>query len=182
MTRDIAERATLARIVRPHGLRGEVTAEILTDFPDRLTKLKKVWLWRGTGEPRETAVRRARLTQARGGQVIFQFEGTDSIEAAEKLRGVEIQIPVKDRAKIPAGSHFVTDLIGCEVWEEGAAEPLGKVTDVSRVGTPVLSVATPAGELLIPFAQEICTKINPQNKRIDVRLPEGLLDLNKPKP
>jgi 16S rRNA processing protein RimM len=174
------ERVTLARIVRPHGLRGEVAAEILTDFPERLTKLRKVWLWNGgASEPLPAKVKRCRLTTSRGGQAIFHFDGIDSVERAGKLRGVEVQVPIGERAKIPAHTYFVTDLIGCEVWEQGASVPIGTVKDVMRGGTPVLEITTPAGELLVPLAQEICTKIDPKHRRIEVRLPEGLRQLNQ---
>jgi ribosomal 30S subunit maturation factor RimM len=78
---------------------------------------------------------------------------------------------------------FISDLIGCEVWEAGAATPLGTVRDLQPTGdespgTPLLVVETPRGELLIPFAQEICTRIDPTARRIDVVLPAGLRDLN----
>ena len=173
------ERVTLARIVRPHGLRGEVAAEILTDFPERLTKLHEVWLWNGSGEPQLTRVERCRVSPSRGGQAIFQFDGVDSVEHAEKLRGTEVQIPIAERVQVPAHTYFVTALIGCEVWEEGAGAPLGTVKDVMRGGTPVLQVNTPAGELLVPLAQEICTQIDTERRRIEVRLPEGLRELNQ---
>ena len=179
MSAEDSERVSLARIVRPHGLRGEVAAEILTDFPERLTKLRKVWLWNGSGEPRPAKVKRCRLSPSRGGQAIFQFDGIDSVERAEKLRGADVQIPLAERMKIPAHTYFVTDLIGCEVWEEGARAPLGIVKDVMRRGTPVLEIATSAGELLVPLAQEICTKINTKSRRIEVRLPEGLREVNQ---
>ena len=179
MTAGNSERVTVARIVRPHGLRGEVAAEILTDFPERLTKLRKVWLLCSAGDPPPTKVKRCRLSSSRGGQAIFHFEGIDSVERAEKLRGAEVQIPISDRVKIPAHTYFVTDLIGCEIWEAGAPSPLGTVKDVTRGGTPVLEVDTSLGELLVPLAQEICTKIDTKRRRIDVRLPEGLRELNQ---
>jgi 16S rRNA processing protein RimM len=180
VTAENSERVTLARIVRPHGLRGEVAAEILTDFPERLTKLRRVWLWNGgAGEPLPAKVKRCRLSTGRGGQAIFHFDGIDSLERAEKLRGAEVQVPIGERVKIPAHTYFVTDLIGCEVWEEGADTSLGTVKDVMRGGTPVLELNTSAGELLVPLAQEICTKIDTNRRRIEVRLPQGLRELNQ---
>ncbi|HEV2305587.1 MAG TPA: hypothetical protein VGR93_08720, partial [Candidatus Acidoferrales bacterium] len=69
-----ASRVTLARILRPQGRRGEVAAEILTDFPERLTKLKSALLWDGKHSPREAAIRGCWLSHSRGGQAIFHFE------------------------------------------------------------------------------------------------------------
>jgi 16S rRNA processing protein RimM len=93
-----------------------------------------------------------------------------------------VQIPIADRLQLPSGSYYVTDLIGCDVADgDGAA--LGRVDDVQFIGegvagTPVLVVNSPQGELLIPLAQEICTRIDVVARRIEVALPEGLIDLN----
>jgi 16S rRNA processing protein RimM len=165
-------------VVRPHGIRGEVAATILTDFPERLTKLREVWLWDGRTEPRRGEVSQCRFTAARGGHAIIHFAGVDSIEAAEKLRGLDVQVPLSARTPIPAGSYYISDLTGCEVWEKGAK--LGVVRGVQQVGTPVLEIDSPEGELLVPLAQEICTKIDTAARRIEVILPEGLRDLNRP--
>jgi 16S rRNA processing protein RimM len=171
---------TLARILRSRGRIGEVAAEILTDFPQRLTSLREVFLSDGKNPPRRVAVRRCRLHK---GQALFHFEGVDSISAAETLAGLEIQVPLAERVTLPAGQYFFSDLMGCEVWEQGAAAALGVVRDVQHTGedkrgTPLLVVDTPRGELFIPFAAEICTRIDPAVRRIEVVLPEGLRDLN----
>ena len=174
------ERLTLAMLLRPHGRRGEVAAEILTDFPERLTKLKKVWLWDGRAdEPRQAEVRRCWLSPGRGGQAIFHFAGVESIDDAETLRGLQVQVPMEQRTKLAVGSYYISELTGCEVWEAGATEKLGVVRGVQITGTPVLEVDTPQGEVLIPLAAEICTRIDVAERRIEVALPEGLRDLNK---
>jgi 16S rRNA processing protein RimM len=171
---------TLARILRPRGLRGEVAAEILTDFPERLPKLREVWLADGRSAPRRVLVQRCWLTPSRGGQAIFHFADVDSIEAAKTLRGLEVQVPIEQRARLDAGSYFVSDLVGCEVWESGAASALGCVRDVQFPGSaPLLAIDTSEGEVLVPLAAEFCVNIDVQAKRIDVTLPEGLRDLNR---
>jgi 16S rRNA processing protein RimM len=178
---------TVARILRPHGRRGEVACEILSDFPQRFKSLKSVELMgvqRGDGPdvgpllaPRRVAVRSCWLSQSRGGQAIFLFEGSDSINDAEKLVGLEVQIPLSERVALPAGSYYITDLAGCEVREAGAA--IGRVRDVQMTGgTPILVLDSPQGELLIPLAHEICVRVDTAARAIDVVLPEGLLDLN----
>jgi len=201
---------TVARILRPRGRRGEVAAEILTDFPERLTKLCEVWLSDGRSVPHRIVIRACWLSDSHGGQAIFHFEGCDSIDAAERLRGLEVQIPLAERMPLPPGHFYITDLEGCEVWERnaGAAQRLGLVRGVqllggspallaqsaestppalvrrsergeAPVGTPVLVVDTPQGELLIPFAEEICTRVDTAARRIEVALPEGLRELNR---
>lgn len=183
MDADPPSRVTLARILRTRGLRGEVAAEILTDFPERLTKLKTAFLWNGRGEPQRVHVRKCWLSTSRGGQAIFHFEGVDSIEEAEKLRGLEVQVPFEERVKLPQGRYYVSELIGCEVFERGAPEKppekIGAVRDVQFTGAaPLLAVETSRGDLLIPLAEEICTRIDAQARRIEVVLPAGLRDLN----
>ena len=176
---------TVARILRSRGRKGEVAAEILTDFPQRLTARPELYLWDGAHDPRRVAVRSCWLHK---GQAIFHFEGSDSIHDAEGLVGLEVQIPLADRMPLAAGRYFISDLIGCEVWEQagaqGGASRLGSVTDVQLVGeeipgTPLLVVKTAQGELLIPLAEEICRSIDTAARRVEVVLPDGLPELNR---
>ena len=174
---------TLARVLRPWGRRGEVAAAILTDFPERLTALKDAKLCDGEGAGRKPArdvsIRSCRIHL---GQAIFHFVGIDSINDAEKLRGLEVQVPF-ERTELPQDRHYLDELVGCEVWEQGADAPLGAVREVENTGGPteswLLKVDTARGELLIPLAAEICTQIDTATRRIEVRLPEGLRDLNR---
>lgn len=167
----------MARILRPHGVRGEVAAEILTDFPERFTKLKSAELWDGKSEPRRVSIRSCWLSHSRGGQAIFHFAGSDSMSGAEKLIGLEVQIPLAERMPLPASSYYISDLIGCEVYEKNASL-IGRVRDVQSGSTPLLVVDSSQGELLIPLAQEICVHVDTAARRIEVILPDGLRELN----
>jgi 16S rRNA processing protein RimM len=174
---------SLARIVRPQGRRGEVAAAILTDFPRRLTELRNVYLWDGEAEPRPVAIRSCRI-EPRRNLAVFHFQGCDSIDDAQRLVGFDIQVPLADRVPLPAGSYYITDLIGCAVIELGAGTVLGRVIDVQPTGeqvagTPLLVVETPQGELLIPLASEICQEVDLAARRILVALPDGLAGLNR---
>jgi 16S rRNA processing protein RimM len=188
---------TVARILRARGNKGEVAAELLTDFPERLPDIKEMFLRAESGARRGAVLREFWVDRNRPGKGVFHFEGMDSIDDAEKLRGMEVQIPFERRAEAPAGSFFVTDLIGCSVFELAAgASPvssspcwlaeapalLGKVRDVyfpgeGQPGTPLLAVDTARGELLVPLAEDICTMIDVTARRIEVHLPEGLREL-----
>ena len=183
MPSDPIDRLTLARLLRPHGIRGEIAAEILTDFPERLTKLREVWLWDASAKTSANAiVERCWLSVARGGQAVFKFAGVDRIEDVEKFRGLEVQVPLSERMQLPAGSYYISELAGCEVWEinsECGQTKMGLVRGVQEGGTPVLEVDTPDGEVLIPLATEICRKIDVSARRIEVVMPEGLRDLNR---
>lgn len=175
---------TLARILRPWGRHGEVAAEILTDFPERFAEMRGAWLAGEHGAPRAAKIISCRIHL---GQAIFHFDGIQSISDAEALRGLEVQVPLGERVRLGEGRYYTTDLVGCGVWEHGATAPLGIVQDVQRAGEAQRSrlpeswnlvVAGPAGELLIPLAAEICTHIDTAAQRIEVRLPEGLRELN----
>jgi 16S rRNA processing protein RimM len=167
---------TVARIARTRGLRGEVVAHLFTDFPEALAERKKVFLWDGETDPRPIAVTRARFHK---NTLLFQFEGIDTVEAAEPLIGLEVQLPRSEATPLPKGAHYLHELTGCQVVEAGTGKELGEVREVE--GTPGnfrLAVTTPEGkELLIPFAEEFCPRIDTEEKVIEVALPDGLLDL-----
>jgi 16S rRNA processing protein RimM len=191
----------VAHILRARGNKGEVAAKLLTDFPERLTKLKEVFVGHAGGEiePRRMAVKACWLSQNHRGQAVFHFEGIHSISEAEKFRGLDVLLPFEQRVTLPAGQYFVSDLIGCSVFENPASAAavssppcslgeapalLGTVGDVQFPGegmtvTPLLEVETASGEMLIPLAEDICTKIDTKARRIDVELPEGLRELNR---
>lgn len=190
---------TLARLLRPRGNKGELAAAILTDFPERLTRLRDVHLSDGKGQHRPAVVKRCWLSQNHKGQAVFHFAGCDSINDAEKFRGLDVQIPFDQRVKLPENVYFIEDLKGCSVFEVPAqpsalASPacsasavpalLGVIRDVETPGqgvsgTPMLVVDTPRGELLIPLALDICTRIDTTAGRIEVTLPDGLRELNR---
>jgi 16S rRNA processing protein RimM len=174
---------TLARILRPWGRRGEVAAEILTDSTKRLIELREAYLADGRQAPRRVGIRSCRIHL---GQALFLFANVDSISEAELLRGLEVQIPFSERAPLEPGRYYIDDLVGCSVWEPSATSELGSVRGLRRISEAggmsaeswVLEVATAQGELLIPLAAEICTHIDTAARRIEVRLPEGLRELN----
>jgi len=188
---------TVARILGARGRKGETAAELLTDFPERLKEKKELFLGAGSSAPRPVALRSFWVDQNHPGQGVLHFEGVDSIDQAQKLRGMEVQIPFDERAELPPGSYFVTDLIGCSVFELPAAPSpvvsspcssgevpalLGRVADVyfpgeRQPGTPLLGVDTRPGELLVPLAEDICVRVDVAARRIEVVLPEGLREL-----
>jgi 16S rRNA processing protein RimM len=177
----------VARVLRARGNKGEVAAELLTDFPERLTHLREVFLAapNSVAAPRAVAVQSCWISKNHVGQAVFHFGGSSSIDDAEKFRGLEVLLPIEQRVTLPAGHYFVSDLVGCSVFEASLPEAaVGVVSDVqfpgegNVAGTPLLEILTPQGELLVPLAEEICTRIDVANRRIEVVMPEGLRDLN----
>ena len=190
----------MARILRPRGNKGEVLAELLTDFPERFSNLKQIWLGKDDAEPLAVGLEKFWVDRNHPETGIFHFAGCTTIGDAERFRGYDLLLPFEERVKLPAGKYFVTDLIGCTVFEvpeaqsklaspacaaEQAPRVLGTVHDVlfpgeAIAGTPLLEVYTPKGELMIPLAEDICTEIRVAERRIEVRLPDGLSELNAP--
>lgn len=199
MTSPAPQWITLARLLRPRGNKGELAAVILTDFPERLTALREVHLSDGKTQPRLTVVKRCWLSQNHKGQAVFHFAGCDSINDAEKFRGLDVQIPFDQRVKLPENVYFIEDLKGCSVFElpvqsaplaspacsaDSVPKLLGVIRDVEIPGegvsgTPMLVVDSSSGELLIPLAVDICTRIDTAARRVEVVLPDGLRELNR---
>lgn len=175
-----------------------MAVELFTDFPSRLSSLKSIYLRKDDGEPRRVGLQHFWIDRNHPGQGVFHFEGCGSIGEAESLRGLDVLLPIEERVELPAGHYFVTDLVGCTVFElpetptklaspacaaEEVPRMLGTVRDVffpgeSVAGAPLLQVETSAGEVLVPLAAEICTRIDVAARRIEVQLPEGLRDLD----
>jgi len=190
----------VARVLRPRGNKGEVVAELLTDFPARISILKQVYLRKNNDEPMLAGLHHFWVDRNHAGMGVFHFAGCATISEAEKFRGYDVLLPLEERVELPAGQYFVTDLIGCTVFElpaataklssppcamEEAPRVLGTVRDVffpgeGLAGTPLLQLETPRGEMLVPLAEDICTQIDVAARRIEVRLPEGLHDINAP--
>jgi 16S rRNA processing protein RimM len=163
----------IARIVRPHGLRGELVADLLTDFPERFEGLDAVTVVLSGGERRQLLLEKFRFQTSR---IVLKLEGVDSIESAENFRNAEVCVSESEAVDLEAGEFFDWQLQGCRVaTKEGL--PLGHVREVMRTGgTEILLVDGPEREYMIPFAESICTEVDLGSKLITVDPPEGLLD------
>ena len=168
----------VARVIRPQGRRGEVLAEPLTDFSWRFQGLREVFLENPGEAPLPIQVENVWSHKVR---VVIKFLGVDSISSASRLKGRHVLIPAEERMALPPNHYYLWELQGCRVIIErpGRQVEVGTVTDVEPTGgVDVLHVATSGGEVLIPLAQAICTKIDAQAKTILIDPPEDLLDLN----
>ena len=168
----------VARIVRPQGRRGEVLAELLTDSSLRFQALRQVFLENAAKAPEPIKVENV---WSHKGRVVIKFLGVDSIADASGLKGRHVLIPTEERMSLPPNHYYLWELKGCRVVSErqGRQVEVGMVTDIEPTGgVDVLHVATSHGEVLIPLAQAICTRIDPQMKMIFIDPPANLLDLN----
>lgn len=167
------ELVAVAKIVKTRGLRGELVAEILTDFPERFEDLETVITLLPNGESFDLKIESFWFQKDR---IILKFAGFNSIEMAETLRGAEICIPESEAVELEEDEFFDWELENCEV-ETIEGEKIGVVKELMRTGgTEILVVQGVEKEYLIPFAEAICTEIDIENKLIRVDLPEGLLE------
>ena len=168
------ELISVAYIARPQGVRGEVIADLLTDFPERFSKLSAVTVKKANGELVTLQLQTSRLHK---GRVVLKFAGFEDMNSAEALRDARLVITADQLVKLPKDSFYDFDLVDCDIiTADGQA--LGKVTGVQHFGAaPLLVVKDGDREHLIPLASSICTDVNVAQKRIIVDPPEGLLDL-----
>lgn len=167
------ELVTIAKIAKTRGLRGEVVADILTDFPERFNSLENVLIVKPSGETLEATLEKFWFQKDR---VILKFKGFDQIETAETLRNSEVCIPESEAVALEDGEFYDWELQECEV-ETVDGEKLGRVKELLRTGgTEVLIVQGETKDYLIPFAETICVEVDIENKLIRVDVPEGLLE------
>ncbi len=178
----------LARIRRPQGRKGEVFADILTDFPEKFAERRRLWLVAGEVPAKVScpAPREMKLIahwRHKSG-VVLHFAGIDSISAAETLAGLVVAVPRGERAPLADDEAYIGDLIGCVLVDVAGPEPVvvGEIEDVDQTAGPValLIVRGAHGEVLIPFAKSYLRKTDLDENRIEMVLPEGLTDLNAP--
>ncbi len=185
----------LAHLLRPQGRKGEVLAELLTDFPDRFEQQRRVYLAAPgfEGEPaaaREAEVAAYWLPVGRNeGRIVLHFAGVESISDAEPLGGLEVIVPREQRQALDEDAVYISELVGCTVYDGDAA--VGIVEDVQfatsadggrRLGdaAPLLAVRSAEGdEILIPFAKAFLIAVETGMRRIVMKLPAGLVEVNR---
>jgi 16S rRNA processing protein RimM len=164
----------LAEIFRPRGVRGELIARSLTDIPGRLEALKRAQVRLVSGADRQVEIIEVWPHKA---DWVIKFNGVDSIEAANEFRGADLWVPVSERAVLPDGDYFQSDLMGCEVVDRATGRSVGLVEGWQQFGGPPLMEVTVEGRAaLIPFICSEC-QVDLGARVIRMGLPEGILDL-----
>ncbi|HEX5964638.1 MAG TPA: ribosome maturation factor RimM [Pyrinomonadaceae bacterium] len=164
----------IARAVKTHGLKGEVVAELLTDFPERFEDLDEVIVVPPGGEQKTIDLEDFWFQKDR---VVLKLSGYDDVDAAKQLIGYEFAVPESDRVQLDTDEFYDWELEGCTV--KVGDESIGQVRSVMKTGgAEILVVSDGSGnEKLVPLAASIVIAIDPAAKTIVVDPPEGLLDL-----
>lgn len=165
----------VARAVRTRGLKGELVADVLTDFPERFESVSEM-----TGVAPDRTRKQLELESYwfQNERMILKFAGYDTIESAKELIGFEFGLPEAERVALPENQFYDWELEGCSV-ESSSGSVIGKVREVLRTGGVELLVVENEGrsEVLIPLAAAIVVEIDVAGKRIVIDPPEGLLEL-----
>lgn len=154
----------VARIVSPQGNRGEVKAELVTDFPERFASTSAVYLG---SDHRRYEVESYRLLDR---AVVLKLRGVEGIDQAQQLRGALVEIPEGESVELPSGHYFWHQIIGLRVINvEG--EELGTVDDILQTGSnDVYVVHSRREELLIPAIKDVVRTIDLEKGVMTVQL------------
>ena len=163
----------VGRVARAHGNRGQVIVNPDTDFPDERFAEGTTLLVGPAATPR-------RITSARfhQGRPVLALEGIETMDDADGLAGAELKVPAATLTPLPEKTFYRHELVGCDVQDTegrliGAVAAVEGSIDMSR-----LVVHAPHGEVLIPLVDEICVEVVPAERRIVIKAPEGLIELN----
>lgn len=173
---DWDEMVLVGRVARPHGIRGDVIVNPETDFAEeRFAPGASLWVKSQHGTERLLIA----SSKLHGPRPILSFDGVTSMDAAERLAGLELRVPLDLLQPLEPGSYYQHELVECAV-ETAAGERVGVVqrVDGGIGGTLLVIDGGRRGEILIPFAVDICVELDVAAKRIVIVPPEGLLELN----
>lgn len=169
--------ATIGKVIKTHGVRGGLKVYPYSDFPERVSELKRVFLQQG----QEVTEHQVEDAFVHGRFWVLSLKDVESADSAAGLRGALVKIPLSERVPLPEGSYYLDEIVGLEVYDETMGH-LGRVTDVLQyTANDVYVVNTiPAGgekpvELLIPALKSVVREIDTVNKKMTVKLPDGLL-------
>lgn len=164
----------IARGVRTHGLKGEIVAELLTDFPERFEDVDGLILVAPSGEQQPGELEDFWFQKDR---VVLKLAGYDDVDQAKSLVGYDFAVPESERVPLEEDEFYDWELEGCTV--KAGDTNIGQVRSVMRTGaTAILVISDDSGkEQLVPLAAEIVVKIDTAAKEILIDPPEGLLEL-----
>lgn len=169
-----SELVVIARAVKPRGLKGEIVAELLTDFPERFQVLDELILVSPGGDRKKGRLEDYWFQNDR---VVLKLAGYDDVETAKQLVGFEFAVPESERVTLPEGQYYDWELEGCAV--KVGHETIGEVQSIIKTGgTEILRIVDEHGEeRLVPLVDSIVVEIDTAKKSILVDPPEGLFDL-----
>lgn len=163
----------LGYITKPHGLNGEVAAFLDVDFPEEYREMESVFV-DINNKLIPFFIEHLDITPKKN---IIKFEEVDTIESAEELSGKELYLPLSALPPLTGTAFYYHEIIGFEVVDKTFG-PVGPVRDVFTNSSQDLIACEHQGkEVLFPITDELVEKVDRENRRLHVDLPEGLIEL-----
>lgn len=165
----------LGKIVRPHGIRGELRMELLTAYPDRIKHMEQVYL-SPVRRPEQRKLYKLESVRFHRNAALLTIEGIADRDNAESLRGMLVSVPLDVGAPLEEGEYYAIELIGMEVYTD-TDRYLGKLEDMFETGANDVYIVrgTPAGDILIPDTEEVIHHIDFEQRRLTITPLPGLL-------
>ncbi|HEY0557029.1 MAG TPA: ribosome maturation factor RimM [Thermoanaerobaculia bacterium] len=176
---DLPETVAVGRVLRPHGVRGEVVVEVLSDVPDRFRKGSRLLGVReGAPSTRTTPATALIVASSRPHKsgAVVRFEGYADPDQAAVLRGLDLEVPRAEVPKAPAGTYYQYELLGCLCRDGG--DELGRVVEVVEDGGGLMLIVAGEGRRVpVPFVKEFLRRVDVEVGEIDLALPPGFLEV-----
>ena len=170
---DLPESVAVGRVLRPHGVRGEVVVELLSDVPDRFKAGSRVFGVLGEGTPARALVVAGSRPHKNG--AVVRFEGFADPDQAATLRGLDLEVPRAEVPKAPRGTYYQYELLGCRCRD--GEDELGRVVEVVEDGGGLMLIVAGEGRRVpVPFVKEFLRRVDVAAGEIDLALPPGLLE------
>jgi 16S rRNA processing protein RimM len=168
----MAEYIKIGQIVNTHGNKGGLTIYPLTDDAQRFFALEKVYIRCGNDYMDYTIAK----VQLHKNMVLLSLQEIADMNTAERLKGLYLEIPQAEVRPLPAGSFYIFQLIGLDVYEK--EQYLGKLSEVLKPGSNDIFVVKTLDnkEIYLPALKSVITRIDLERGRMEVKIPPGLLD------
>ena len=153
------EKLNVATVLKPQGIRGEIKVKVFLDYPEDFKSFKRIFI--GGEEYSVLSVR------TQGDFAFVAVKGIADRNAAELLRGKEIEVLRSDCPPLPEGRYYIADLLGCEVFYT-SGEKIGKVKEVVPAGTDIYVLSTAKGEVSFAAADGVIEDVDVETKKITV--------------
>ena len=164
----------VGRILRPHGIQGDLRVEVVTDYPERL-ELHACFYLASPDSPESVRSYRVEKLRQHRGVLLLKLEGCDDRNAADQLRGLLVQIPIEDAVPLDEGEYYHFQLVGIRVETE-SGQWLGQVVEVLKTGANDVYVVHGAeGEVLVPAVGNVVLALDLESKRMVIRPLPGML-------
>ena len=164
----------LGRVLRPHGIRGELRLEVITAYPERIVEGGRVYLGTDPQEANAAELRRVIRVRRHQQYLIMELEGISDRDEADAFRDYYVMVALEDAVPLEEGEFYLFQVLGMEVYTD-EDEHLGQVSDIIETGAnDVYVVHGPSGEILLPDIEECILKVDVPAGRMTVHLMEGL--------